>query len=82
MNRNPSPELIFAPLSFHRALLEPDSGLVLLEDKAEAGKGKALFFFFLVALGFGLRASCLLGRLSYHLSHSASPGRGSFGTPA
>jgi hypothetical protein len=46
MNRNPSPELIFAPLSFHRALLEPDSGLVLLEDKAEAGKGKALFFFF------------------------------------
>jgi hypothetical protein len=31
------------------------------------------FFFFLVAMGFELRALQLLGRCFYHLSHSASP---------
>jgi hypothetical protein len=32
-----------------------------------------LFFFFLVRLVLELRASCLQGRQSYCLSHSASP---------
>jgi hypothetical protein len=31
-----------------------------------------VFFFFLAAMGFELRASRLLGKLSYHLSHSTS----------
>jgi hypothetical protein len=34
---------------------------------------RQLFFFFLEALEFELRASHLLGRHFYHLSHSASP---------
>jgi hypothetical protein len=33
----------------------------------------SLWLFFVVALGFDLRASGLLGRSSYCLSHSASP---------
>jgi hypothetical protein len=32
-----------------------------------------LLLFFLTALVFELRASCLLSRHSYHLSHSTSP---------
>jgi hypothetical protein len=31
------------------------------------------YYFFFEALGFELRASHLLGKLSYHLSRSASP---------
>jgi hypothetical protein len=31
------------------------------------------FFFVFVVLGFELRASCLLGKVPYHLSLSASP---------
>jgi hypothetical protein len=55
-------------------------GVLSLEVTAQWQGLRRLFFFFLVALGFELRASHLLGRLSYCLSHSISRGWG--GGPA
>jgi hypothetical protein len=44
-----------------------------MKGKGNRGVPGRLFFFFLVVLGFELRASGLLKQVLYHLKHSTSP---------